>query len=77
MTVNPIDDRKASEKGYAVRNDSVISFNKKMVSGLRGFGIIDTYDELVFQTFSTIDGVHYTAGTYKQIYAYMKKYIAA
>ena len=77
MTVNPIDDKTAKKKGYQVRNASVIDFNKKMVAGLRGFGIIDTYDELVFDGFSTVDGVHYTADTYRKIYSYMYKYIGA
>ena len=76
-TVNPIDDKTAKKKGYQVRNASVIDFNKKMVAGLRGFGIIDTYDELVFDGFSTVDGVHYTADTYRKIYSYMYKYIGA
>lgn len=77
MTVNPIDDKTAKKKGYEVRNASVISFDKKMAAGLRGFGIIDTYDELVFEGFSTVDGVHYTADTYRKIYSYMYSCIGA
>ncbi len=77
MTVNPINDKLASEKNYKVRNKTVISFNKKMCAGLKGFGIIDTYDELVFQSFTTVDGVHYDASTYRTIYSYMLKCIGA
>lgn len=77
MTVNPIDNKAAAAKGYSVRNKSVISFNKKVVAGLSGFGIIDTYDYLVFLSFQTVDGVHYAASTYRAIYDYMKLCIAA
>lgn len=76
MTVNPIDD-KAASKWSLVRNSMVISFNKKMAAGLKDFGLIDTYDELVFHKFSTVDGVHYTAATYKTIYSYMLECIGA
>ena len=77
MTVNPIDDKTAAKNGYSVRNKSVISFNRKLVAGLSGFGIIDSYDYLVFLTFQTVDGIHYAASTYRSIYNYMNLFIGA
>lgn len=76
MTVNPINN-KLAKTWSVVRNSGVISFNKTMVAGLSGYGIIDTYDELVFRKFTTVDGVHYNAATYKKIYNYMISCIGA
>lgn len=76
MTVNPVYN-KLAKTWSVVRNSGVIAFNKAMVAGLTGYGIIDSYDELVFSKFSTVDGVHYTAATYSKIYNYLMKCIGA
>jgi len=35
---------------------------------------IDTYSYLIAEGFNTVDGLHYTADTYKNIYEYAMKY---
>ncbi len=77
MTVNPIENKKAKKCSYLVRNKDVLAFNKTIVAGLRGYGIVDTYDMLIDKSFSTVDGVHYTSATYKDIYSYLLKCICA
>ena len=76
MTVNPVYN-KLAKNWSTVRNSQVITFNKTMVSGLSGYGIIDSYDELVFRKFTTLDGVHYNATTYRKIYNYLMSCIGA
>ena len=76
MTVNPVCN-KLAKTWSVVRNSGVIAFNKAMAAGLVGYGIIDSYDELVFSKFATIDGVHYTPATYVKIYNYMISCIGA
>ncbi len=69
MTVNPVDEKVEKKNGYVVKNSQIVTFNKKLASGLEGFGIIDTYDYLADNGFKTVDGVHYKADTYKTIYS--------
>ena len=76
MTVNPVYN-KLAKAWSTVRNSQVITFNKTMAAGLSGYGIIDSYDELVFRKFTTVDGVHYNAATYKKIYNYLISCIGA
>ncbi len=73
MTVNPVDETLEKEKGYSVKNSSIVTFNQTLASGLSSdFGIISTYDYLVDNGFETVDGVHYKSTTYNTIYSLLK-----
>ena len=68
MTVNPVDEVKEKANGYGVKNSSINDFNQKMLKGLKAnVNIIDSNNLLNQHGFSTSDGVHYTAATYKEI----------
>lgn len=71
VTVNPAIEETMLELGYKHRTDKAIQeFNKKIASGLdSSFAIIDTYSVLRYESgYSTIDGLHYTQPTYRQIF---------
>lgn len=54
-------------------NSDISNFNSKMKSGLSSsVKYIDTHTYLLNNGFSSNDGIHYTATTYKQIYALIK-----
>ncbi len=72
MTVNPVDEKVEKSHGYSVSNASIVSFDQTLAGSLTEFGIIDTYDYLVDNGFSTVDGVHYAGDTYRAIYAVLK-----
>lgn len=67
MSVNPIDSK--YKAGY-VSNAKIKAFNKKLKAAFPG-SYIDTYSYLNKKGFSTVDGLHYTAATYKVIYNYV------
>lgn len=70
MSVNPIDDAKAANNGYQVRNSQVIDFNNYMMEHLSSkITYLDTYAQLIDNISSeTFDGVHYTSSTSGKIY---------
>ena len=54
-------------------NDDIDEFNLKLKNGLSSYvKYIDTNTFLINNGFSSNDGVHYTATTYKQIYTLIK-----
>ena len=58
---------------YNNHNNSVVSFNSKLKSGLaNNIKWIDTYNYLVSSGFTTTDGLHYSADTSNKIYNYIK-----
>lgn len=72
MTVNPVDEQKERQNGYSVSNSSIANFNAKMKQGLSNdIIVIDSYQHLIDNGFSTVDGIHYTTSTYNDIYNYM------
>ena len=71
VSVNPVDEEKARSNGYTITNSSIVTFNKAMKKGLSSnVKYINTYSEI--NSFGTTDGLHYTNGTYKKIYNYIK-----
>ena len=72
VSVNPINDSKASRNGYSVKNSHVIAFNNKLqsaVSSLNKKNVIycDTYKSIISDYVAT-DGIHYNSKTNKKIY---------
>ena len=68
MSVNPVDEAKASQNGYSVTNTQIEEFNKKMKSGLEGgIKFVDTYSQIKDQL-GTTDGIHYDNDTYQKLY---------
>ena len=73
VTVNPIEDTTAVANGYIwVGNEAVIGFNAKVRETLSAdIPIINTFDYLMANGYSTRDGIHYTNETYRMIYQYI------
>ena len=67
MSVNPIDSKYTA--GY-VSNAKINKFNKKLKAAFPQ-RYIDTNSYLKKKGFKTVDGLHYTAATYKKIYNYV------
>lgn len=74
LSVNPVDEKLASAKGYTVKNSSIKSFNTKLKSAF-GSKYINTYSWLNKNGFSSVDGIHYTRETYSKLYNYIIKKI--
>lgn len=73
MLVNPVDEEKEEYNGYHVLNENIDIFNERMKDELdERIGIIDTNSYLWDYGFDTMDGLHYTNDTYKDIYCYIK-----
>lgn len=71
ISVNPIDDVKI-KGNYSVRNSDVIRYNNSLKSAISSSGTsnlsyCDVYSQII-NSFSSTDGLHYTAGTYSSIY---------
>lgn len=67
MSVNPIDSK--YKAGY-VSNKDIDRFNKKLKAAFPD-RYIDTNSYLKKTKFKTVDGLHYTAATYRKIYNYV------
>ena len=68
LTVNPVDEEKEINSGYKIKNSDIDNFNKKLKNGLSSsVKIIDSNSLLKRNGFNTIDGIHYTNDTYKNI----------
>ena len=76
ISVNPINDAKASSVGYSCTNAQAIAFNNKYKSaiassGLSNISYCDTYSAII-NNYSTSDGLHYGNSTNKVIYENIK-----
>ncbi len=67
MSVNPVENSKAKKYGYTVTNSQIKSFNSKLKEAFPS-QYLDTYNYLKKDGYSTSDGIHYTAATYKKLY---------
>lgn len=67
MSVNPIDSK--YKAGY-VSNADINRFNKKLKAAFPD-RYLDTNSYLKKKRFKTVDGLHYTAATYRKIYNYV------
>ena len=72
VSVNPVNESKEASNGYSVKNSQIINFNTNIKNRLtRNIKYIDTYNSIK-GSFNTIDGLHYTNDTYKEIYNLIK-----
>lgn len=63
MSVNPCDG------SYQYLNDRIVSFNEYLSGNLDSrITFLDSYTYLMWNGFSTFDGLHYTTATYNDIY---------
>lgn len=68
VSVTEIDDNKAVENGYQVKNSQVVNFNNSLKKSLSSdVKYCDVYSK-INNNFNTSDGIHYTSDTYKNIY---------
>ncbi|MCD8338431.1 MAG: hypothetical protein LUD18_14410 [Lachnospiraceae bacterium] len=70
MAVNPVNETTAKKYGYSVTNTQIAAFNTKLKAAFSSV-YLDTYTYLTTNGFSTSDGIHYTAATYKTIHTYV------
>lgn len=70
MSINPIDEGRAHMAGYKVTTTQINNFNEAMKNGLKGSNIqfVDTNSMMQRDGYSTQDGIHYTADTYKKLH---------
>ena len=66
LSVNPVDEGKESQYGYSVRNFSIEDFNARLQEEFSDI-YIDSYSYLLDSGYATVDGVHYTPETYRNI----------
>lgn len=68
VSVTEIDDDKAVDNGYQVKNSQVVNFNNSLKKSLSSdVKYCDVYSK-INNNFNTSDGIHYTSDTYKNIY---------
>lgn len=70
LSVNPVNESKASSYGYKIKNSAINSFNNKMYTAFRK-SFVNTNKYLVAKGFDTRDGLHYTQNVYRDLYDYM------
>ncbi len=74
LSVNPVDERKEAAHGYKVKNREIETFNTAVAKAFPA-KFLDCYAYLTKKGFSTADGVHYTADTYRDIYSFILNHI--
>lgn len=71
LSVNPVEEGKAANNGYSIKNSDIEKFNSTLKSGLKNVTYLDSYNYLKNNGFSTTDGIHYDKNTYQKIYSYI------
>lgn len=71
LSVNPVEESKAANNGYSIKNSDIEKFNSILKSGLKNVTYLDSYNYLKNNGFSTTDGIHYDKKTYQKIYSYI------
>lgn len=71
LSVNPVEESKAANNGYSIKNSDIEKFNSTLKSGLKNVTYLDSYNYLKNNGFSTTDGIHYDKKTYQKIYNYI------
>ena len=71
LSVNPVEESKAENNGYSIKNSDIEKFNSTLKSGLKNVTYLDSYNYLKNNGFSTTDGIHYDKNTYQKIYSYI------
>lgn len=71
LSVNPVEESKAANNGYSIKNSDIEKFNSTLKNGLKNVTYLDSYNYLKNNGFSTTDGIHYDKNTYQKIYSYI------
>lgn len=78
LTVNPVDEEMQVQYGYHKLNSMIDQFNATVIASLSSnITIIDTNTFLKEHGCSWVDGLHYTADTYRVIYDYIRGVVSA
>lgn len=78
VSVNPVDEERTGKNGYGyTTNERIQKFNETIMDLCDRYDIeyINCYDQLQATGFSTVDGLHYTNGTYKNIFYFIKNFV--
>lgn len=67
LSVNPMEEKKGS---WYCTNKLIWRFNAAMKKALPSY-YLDSYEELKSVGYETVDGLHYTTGTYQKIYRFI------
>ena len=70
MSVNPIEEARARSVGYNISTAQIQAINKKFKAAF-GTKYLDAYTWLQKNGFSTFDGLHYEAATYRKLYNWL------
>lgn len=70
VSVNPVDDRRSPN----AKNARIESFNAYAQENLKGVCYIDAYSR-IRNSFGSPDGIHFDAGTYREIYRIIRFYV--
>lgn len=71
LSVMPVDDEQAQQKGYLVENDEIAAFNDALEAAFPD-QYLDIYYYMQVNGFAATDGVHYDGGTYAMIQDYVQ-----
>jgi glucan-binding YG repeat protein len=71
LSVNPVDEQKEASYGFQVKNKSIRTFNKKLLQEVGTSVYIDSYTYLTERGIDTIDGLHYEAQVYTDLYSFV------
>lgn len=72
VSVNPVEDDLIDQNGYFVHNEMIDSFNVYMRENVKT-GWIECNDYMKETGFTTLDGLHYDANTYRMIFSFVTK----
>lgn len=78
VSVNPVDEEQTTKNGYGyTTNERIQKFNESIMALCEKYDIeyINCYDQLLATGYNTVDGLHYTNSTYKNIFYFIKNYV--
>ena len=69
VSVNPVNESVEAQHGYSTKNTNIVTFNTRLKAGISASNLryCDTYNAIA-GSFQTSDGLHYTSGTYQDIF---------
>lgn len=76
LSVNPVDEAVEAAHGYTVKNSQIKAFNKQLRAAAGAGVYLNSFTYLKKKGIETVDGVHYTAETYRLLNSYIMKKIA-
>lgn len=71
LSVNPVDEKKAAQNGYTIKNSQIVAFDKKLRKAFGTSVYINTYKYIKSRGVDTRDGVHYETQVYIDLYQFI------